>query len=394
MQFLRIDAILYVCNVTANEKLQATSISVIGKQNVLGNHLGNVLVTISDKPIYKVSSGTIYFNPEISSSSDYYPFGAPIAGRSAAFGSEYRFGYNTQEKTDEIAGPGNHNTAQFWEYDGRLGRRWNLDPVVKPWESLYACLSDNPILLNDPDGNEPGNPRRYIVVKGDNLTKIGNKYGVSVDNLVKWNNIPKRNEIKIGQSLIVSDPTKVKQPEGFVWWQSENSPSTNSPKPIKTVSKIADSKTKNINSDRSGWLDNVQAGLDVTGIADPTGVVDGVNALIYLGRGQWENAGISALAIIPYIGDLGKAERLGAKTLQLTSKSRTAEKGLEIGERFLGTGYKEIAPGVFRSSDNLRQFRMTDADILGKHGNIGPHFNFEILDASGNFLRNYLMPIR
>jgi hypothetical protein len=27
-----------------------------------------------------------------------------------------------------------------------------MDPVTKPWESLYACLSDNPILLNDPDG--------------------------------------------------------------------------------------------------------------------------------------------------------------------------------------------------------------------------------------------------
>jgi len=118
----------------------------------LANHLGNVLVTVSDKPINKVSSTTIFFQPEITSSSDYYPFGAPIQGRSFS-STEYRFGYNTQEKTDEISGPGNHNTAIFWEYDGRLGRRWNTDPVVKPWESLYACLSNNPILLNDPDGD-------------------------------------------------------------------------------------------------------------------------------------------------------------------------------------------------------------------------------------------------
>jgi hypothetical protein len=118
----------------------------------LANHLGNVLVTVSDKPIYKVSSGTIHFNPEVSSISDYYPFGAPIQGRSFS-STEYRFGYNTQEKTDEIAGPGNHNTATFWEYDTRLGRRWNIDPVTKPWESLYACLSNNPILLDDPDGD-------------------------------------------------------------------------------------------------------------------------------------------------------------------------------------------------------------------------------------------------
>ncbi len=101
----------------------------------LANHLGNVLVTVSDKPIYKVSSATIFFQPEVTSISDYYPFGAPIHGR--GYSSEtYRFGFNTQEKTDEIAGPGNHNTATFWEYDGRLGRRWNIDPVVKPWETF------------------------------------------------------------------------------------------------------------------------------------------------------------------------------------------------------------------------------------------------------------------
>jgi RHS repeat-associated protein len=68
----------------------------------------------------------------------------------------------------------------------------------------------------------------------------------------------------------------------------------------------------------SGWLDNLQTGLDVAGIADPTGLVDLGNALIYAGRGQWGNAGISALAIIPYIGDLGKAGRLGAKATGLS----------------------------------------------------------------------------
>ncbi len=67
-----------------------------------------------------------------------------------------------------------------------------------------------------------------------------------------------------------------------------------------------------------GWLDNIQTGLDVAGIADPTGIVDCVNALIYAERGQWGNAGISALAIIPYIGDVGKAGRLGAKATGLS----------------------------------------------------------------------------
>jgi hypothetical protein len=58
----------------------------------LANHLGNVLVTVSDKPVYNVSSGTVYFQPEVSSISDYYPFGAPITGRSFSSSENYRFG--------------------------------------------------------------------------------------------------------------------------------------------------------------------------------------------------------------------------------------------------------------------------------------------------------------
>ena len=57
----------------------------------------------------------------------------------------YRFGFNGQEKVDEISGVGNHNTALFWEYDTRLGRRWNLDPKPFPWESQFSVMGDNPI---------------------------------------------------------------------------------------------------------------------------------------------------------------------------------------------------------------------------------------------------------
>jgi hypothetical protein len=70
----------------------------------------------------------------------------------------YRFGFNGQEKVDEIAGAGNHTTAEFWEYDTRLGRRWNRDPVVKPWESSYACFANNPIWYSDVNGDDPATP--------------------------------------------------------------------------------------------------------------------------------------------------------------------------------------------------------------------------------------------
>ena len=61
----------------------------------------------------------------------------------------YRFAFNSQEKTDEIAGAGNHNTALFWEYDTRTGRRWNRDPKPTVGISDYGCFANNPIFNED-----------------------------------------------------------------------------------------------------------------------------------------------------------------------------------------------------------------------------------------------------
>lgn len=59
---------------------------------------------------------------------------------------------NGQEKDDEIVGSGNMYTAEYWEYDARLGRRWNRDPVDKPWMSPYHAFSNKPIMNVDPNG--------------------------------------------------------------------------------------------------------------------------------------------------------------------------------------------------------------------------------------------------
>jgi hypothetical protein len=54
---------------------------------------------------------------------------------------------NGQGKDDEIA-EGIY-TAQYWEYDSRLCRRWNLDPKPVVGISEYACFANNPILFTD-----------------------------------------------------------------------------------------------------------------------------------------------------------------------------------------------------------------------------------------------------
>jgi len=91
-----------------------------------------------------------------------YPVGNIIQSNLHSFGmlmkertfesENYRYGFNSQEKDDEVAGSGNINTAEYWEYDCRLGRRWNLDPVLYAWQSTYSTFINNPILFLDAKG--------------------------------------------------------------------------------------------------------------------------------------------------------------------------------------------------------------------------------------------------
>jgi len=72
-------------------------------------------------------------------------------GRNFTKGNGYRYSINGQEKTPEVAP--NTTTAEFWQYDARIAKRWNMD--VKPNVSLspYNCFGGNPIWMADPLGD-------------------------------------------------------------------------------------------------------------------------------------------------------------------------------------------------------------------------------------------------
>ena len=61
----------------------------------------------------------------------------------------YRYFFNGQEADNEVLGEGMSLSAEFWQYDTRLGRRWNVDPVFKEYESPYACFAGNPVWFAD-----------------------------------------------------------------------------------------------------------------------------------------------------------------------------------------------------------------------------------------------------
>ena len=91
-----------------------------------------------------------------------------MPGRKYSNGGSYRYGFNGQEKSTELND--NLTTAEFWEYDSRIGRRWNVDPITKVGESPYLCFSGNPIYNSDPVGNVSSGLNDWVKKKNSNGT--------------------------------------------------------------------------------------------------------------------------------------------------------------------------------------------------------------------------------
>jgi hypothetical protein len=130
------------------------------KRYELSNHLGNVLVTVSDRHLaVDINNNTVgeYFQPFVQSIQDYFPFGSSLPGREWKVNG-YRYAINTQEKEPEL-GDG-MSSAEFWMFDGKLGRRWNVDPKDQVHTSNYAVNGNNPLYYLDKNGDEK-NSRHY-----------------------------------------------------------------------------------------------------------------------------------------------------------------------------------------------------------------------------------------
>ena len=83
----------------------------------------------------------------------------------------YRFSFNGMEKDNEVNGEGNSLNAEWRQYDPRLGRWLSPDPLIAnfPSWSPYVFAFDNPIWLNDPDGDVPPTIKQ-IITEGKNTS--------------------------------------------------------------------------------------------------------------------------------------------------------------------------------------------------------------------------------
>ncbi len=113
------------------------------------DHLGNVNTVISDLKEPQSTAGGVPTNFQVSlkSYNNYYPFGMMMPGRSYV-PEKYRFGFQGQEKDDEISGTtGGHISYKYRIHDTRIGRFLSIDPLTAkyPYNSPYA-FSENRVI--------------------------------------------------------------------------------------------------------------------------------------------------------------------------------------------------------------------------------------------------------
>ncbi|OEJ99367.1 hypothetical protein A8C32_09405 [Flavivirga aquatica] len=122
----------------------------------------------------------------------------------------YRYGFQGQEKDDEIKGEGNSLNYNYRMHDPRVGRFFAVDPLVHgyPWYSPYQFSGNTPIMSTELEGLEPivqnGILVGYTIQPGivgptyiaqdvnNPLTQL--MYGYTLQNPVTWTDIVAQNE--------------------------------------------------------------------------------------------------------------------------------------------------------------------------------------------------------
>lgn len=121
----------------------------------------------------------------------------------------------------------------------------------------------------------------------------------------------------------------------------------------------------------SSTVDAVQATLDAAGVVDPTPVSDGTNAILSLGRAiknprnagkHLKNAAVSAVSMIPYVGDLAKGVKYGGKATKATKATVNAQEAAEAVDAVKASGNiatsgddldtREFVDSIFRPKNN------------------------------------------
>ncbi len=135
----------------------------------------------------KLTAGRDKFN-------DYYPFGMQMPGRNGTIsGGEYRYGFQGQEKGDEIRGEGNSVNYKYRMHGPRIGRFFAVDPLSPkyPWNSPYAFSENNVIASVELEGLESSVQINFVNSEG---LRTADPYVIEANNRFDFH--PAKQDIK------------------------------------------------------------------------------------------------------------------------------------------------------------------------------------------------------
>lgn len=230
-----------------------------------------------------------------------------MQGRKFSASDRNRYGFNGQEKDDEIKGEGNIYEFKERVYDSRLGKFFSPDPLYRsfPWNSTYAFAENSPIAGIDLEGLE-----FFYAADGKYLGKIGTSHQVytaekivnktrevtdasgnkkiehyqeavngkslnithdkfaTAANVVKHESSGSKNE-----SLWIAHTANNAKDDNRIDWQKKNSTLYEQLTDQKYSTTPASARTPLSDNDNSSSANNARAGIiDVlSGGADPTG---------------------------------------------------------------------------------------------------------------------------
>ncbi len=146
-------------------------------------------------------------------------------------------------------------------------------------------------------------------------------------------------------------------------------------------------------------LDLLQLCLDLAGFVDPTPASDAAGAIVALARGQWFDAALSGVSMIPYIGDLAKAGKFPRYLRTLENAINLARESRVVADA--------LAPIMVRLDGLLSAFPGNNADIARLRAkvsqfltenrvargaarvlpDISSHFRYRIFSHNGNTIK-------
>jgi|GEM_PF-4168856 len=174
---------------------------------ILGDANGNTKLTIRDTRTQVPDPANpllvLYYKAVVSTATFHSSYGANAKTYNGGF---EQANFNGQRKSLEIGADA--QTAEFWEYNGDVGRRWNVDPIPKHFLSNYSVFGGNPLLYSDPSGADFFKDKKGNIVWNNHHGKEGSKFkikGKRYTNVGTSLTIRTNSEIRLPTDIAIGD---------------------------------------------------------------------------------------------------------------------------------------------------------------------------------------------